>query len=93
MTLRVYVGKNQASRRYELEFFRSFASVLSGQFEAEGRSGVLLGHPRSRDKEYFQPDALLVTANSVMIVDFKKYGDAKIRVPKGNAFVPAPSNG
>lgn len=79
MSLRVYVGKNQASRRYELEFFRVFASVLSAQFEAEGRDGVLLGHPLSRDNTYFQPDALLITSNSVVIVDFKNFDNAKIR--------------
>ena len=89
MSLRVYAGKNQASRRYELEFFRVFASVLSAQFEAEGRDGVLLGHPLSRDNTRFQPDALLITSNSVVLVDFKNFDNARIRLPDEGGFTTA----
>lgn len=89
MALKVYAGRNQASRRYELEFFRAFASVLSAQFDAEGREGVLLGHPLSKDNRYFQPDALLITSNSVVIVDFKNFDNARIRLPDEGGFTTA----
>ena len=89
MALKVYYGKNQASRSYELKFFRAFASTLSAQFSSEGIDGVLLGHPESRDNSYFKPDALLVTASRAIIIDFKNFDNARIKLPADDEFFTA----
>ncbi len=39
MSFKVYAGESQASRTYELKFFREFAGILAAQFEEEGRDG------------------------------------------------------
>ena len=89
MALRVYYGRNQASRSYELKFFRAFASTLSAQFVAEGIDGVLLGHPESKDNPYFKPDALLVTQSRAVIIDFKNFDKARIKLPNAEDFFTA----
>lgn len=86
MGLRVFEGKHQASRSYENEFFRAFASTLSAIFDSKGYEGILLGHPRSLDDEWFQPDALLLTQNSVLIVDFKNFDDVIVHLPDEAVF-------
>ena len=89
MALKVYYGRNQASRSYELKFFRAFASTLSAQFVAEGIDGVLLGHPESKDNPYFKPDALLVTQSRAVIIDFKNFDKARIKLPNAEDFFTA----
>ena len=86
MGLRVFEGKHQASRAYENEFFRAFASTLSAIFDSKGYEGILLGHPRSLDKDWFKPDALLVTHNSVVIVDFKNFDKVVVHLPDESSF-------
>ena len=86
MGLRVFEGKHQASRSYENEFFRAFASTLSSIFNSKGYEGILLGHPRSLDDEWFLPDALLLTHNSVLIVDFKNFDDVVVHLPDEASF-------
>jgi hypothetical protein len=86
MSFKVYAGESQASRTYELKFFREFAGILAAQFEEEGRDGVLLGHPLSKDDKYFKPDVLLITARSVVIIDFKNESGATIKLPSESAF-------
>jgi hypothetical protein len=89
MGLRVFQGKHQASRRYENEFFRVFASDLSARFEAKKFVGVLLGHPAAKDSPDFKPDALLITENSLTIVDFKNFKGA-VRLPSEETFWTGP---
>jgi len=86
MSFKVYAGKSQASKTYELKFFRQFAGILAAQFKQEGRDGVLLGHPLSKDDEYFRPDVLLITAHRIVIIDFKNENDATISLPNESAF-------
>jgi hypothetical protein len=86
MGLRVFEGKHQASRSYENEFFRAFASTMSAIFDDKGYEGILLGHPRSLDKDWFKPDALLVTHNSVLIVDFKNFDNVVVHLPDESAY-------
>lgn len=86
MSLGVYVGSHQASRRYENQFFRQFASTLSGQFEDEGWEGALLGHPESKDNKFFQPDALVLTSRGVVIIDFKNFDKTTVRLPPQGSF-------
>jgi hypothetical protein len=89
MGLKVFEGKNQASRSYENEFFRAFASTLAAIFDQKGYEGVLLGHPRSLDNKYFQPDCLLITRNSILIIDFKKFDNMMVHLPSEEAFKTA----
>lgn len=86
MGLKVFEGKHQASRSFENEFFRAFASTLAAIFESKGYKGILLGHPRSLDDEWFQPDALLLTENSAIIIDFKNFDDVIVHLPDEAAF-------
>jgi hypothetical protein len=86
MGLRVFEGKHQASRAYENEFFRAFATTVSAIFDSKGYEGILLGHPRSLDKDWFKPDALLITHNSVLIVDFKNFDNVVVHLPDESSF-------
>jgi len=65
MGLEVYRGKNQANRKYELEFFREFAATLTTQFKDQRRDGVLLGHPLSTyNPNRFKPWTATVFSDS-----------------------------
>lgn len=91
MGLKVFLKSQSASRRYEVEFFRKFASELSQLFELQGYDGVLLGFPTTAKDKFFLPDALIVTTNVLLIVDFKNYGSVNgekliVTLPSENRF-------
>lgn len=67
------VYKGEASRSYENTFFRSFAKVLTNEFERKNMEGVLLGMPKCLLNESLQIDAILLTRNSIILIDFKDY--------------------
>lgn len=87
MALKVFAGVNQANQQYENSFFRSFANTLSSLFEEQQREGILIGHPRSRDDEFLQMDCLLITANSIVIIDFKQRDNAIVHLPTEAEFL------
>ncbi len=87
--MRVFQGKHQASKRYENEFFRVFTAHLSVLFEAKDFEGVLLGHPAAKDSPDFKPDALLITHDSLTIIDFKNYKGV-VRLPNEETFWTGP---
>ena len=90
MSLEIRISTESASRRYEQEFFRVFASNLAKLFEVRGLNGVLLGFPlTSRDKN-LKPDALIITNNVLLVVDFKNYDNRIVKLPPAGAFNSAP---
>lgn len=70
----MYKG-GEANREYENEFFRWFASNLAEMFKREGMDGILIGHPKVPGNQYLKPDCVLITANRLVIVDFKNFED------------------
>jgi len=69
--LHLYKGKS--SKSYENVFFRIIAKQLTQLFEQRNWDGLLIGMPACRVREDLQIDCLLVTAQQMIIIDFKKY--------------------
>ena len=67
------IKKGKSSQSYENEFFRQFSYTLSQLFEVNNWKGLLLGMPNCITREDLQIDALLITDNSIIIIDFKDY--------------------
>ena len=88
MGLKVFKG-DEASRDYENDFFREFASNLKEMFKAEDLDGILIGHPVVKGNSRLKPDCVLITKNRVVIVDFKKHG-GKLWLPSGDDFENSP---
>lgn len=83
MGLRVY--KSTSDKAYENDFFRIFASNLSELFKQKGFDGVLLGHPKHAGNDWLKPDAVLITKNSIIIIDLKNY-DGSVKLPNRSNF-------
>lgn len=73
--MNVYWTTESASKPHEVEFFPEFVDQVGAIFEHLKLDGVLIGWPRYEGSKYFQPDALVITKNVVLIVDFKKVAD------------------
>lgn len=84
MGLKVFKA-DEASRDYENDFFREFASNLVQMFEEENLDGILIGHPEVPAKKYLKPDCVLITPNRLLIIDFKNHG-GKIWLPDESSF-------
>jgi len=80
------VRRGLSVRSYENTFFREFAQNLSMLFERYGLNGVLIGNSICTQSENLQIDGLLVTNNTVCIIDFKNFGGA-ITLPSHQDFV------
>lgn len=88
MSLKVYKG-DEASRDYENDFFREFASNLVELFDSENLDGILVGHPKVPANKYLKPDCVLITENRLVIIDFKNH-DGKIWLPDEASFEDTP---
>lgn len=88
MGLKVFKS-DQATRDYENDFFREFASNLVKMFEEEHLDGILIGHPLVPENKYLQPDAVLITPGRLVLIDFKNHS-GKLWLPEGGAFKNAP---
>jgi hypothetical protein len=75
MGMNVYWTTESASKPHEVEFFPEFIDQVGAVFEHLKLDGVLIGWPRYEGSKYFQPDALIITKNVVLVVDFKKVAD------------------
>lgn len=62
-----------AGKAHENEFFRYFAKAVKAFFEKKGIEAFLIGMPECRVNKDLQIDALLITDNKMVIVDFKDY--------------------
>lgn len=62
-----------ADKSYENEFFRYFAKALKAYFEQKGINALLIGMPKCLVFDKLQIDALLLTDNKMVIIDFKRY--------------------
>jgi len=62
-----------AARSYENTFFREFAKNLSNFFKKESIDGILIGNSVCTAEERLQIDALLITNQSILLIDFKNY--------------------
>ncbi len=86
MTLKVYKG-SEASRQYENDFFKSFASNMAALFDSKGKDGILIGHPTVPGDKYLKPDCVLITADRIVIIDFKNWKeDIEVYLPKSTEF-------
>ena len=72
MGMNVYWTTESATKPHEVEFFPEFIDQIGAIFEHLNLDGVLIGWPRYKGSKYFQPDALIITSNVVLIIDFKK---------------------
>ena len=90
MPLEIRITTESASRRYEPEFFRIFASNLAKLFEARGLDGLLLGFPLTNTDESLKPDALIITRNVILIVDFKNFDKRIVKIPAEPDFYNGP---
>lgn len=79
------IRKNSFSQNYENSFFRTFSKNLYEKFEQKNLEGVLIGSPFCSIDERLQIDALLITSNSICLIDFKNYG-GKIKLPNQQNF-------
>lgn len=79
------IRKNSFSQNYENSFFRTFSKDLYKKFEQKNLEGVLIGSPFCSMDERLQIDALLITYNSICLIDFKNYG-GKIILPNQQNF-------
>lgn len=69
----VCVRYGLADKPHENEFFRYFAKSVKAYFEQKGIRALLIGMPKCLKQEKLQIDALLLTDNKMVIVDFKSY--------------------
>lgn len=88
MSLKVFKA-DEASRDYENDFFREFASNLVQMFKEENLDGILIGHPEIPANKYLKPDCVLITPNRLLIIDFKNHG-GKIWLPDESSFENCP---
>ena len=81
--LQIYKG--EANRSHENTFFRYFATKLVALFERNSMDGVLFGMPKSLIWDDLQIDALLITKNTITIIDFKDYA-GEVILPNEDLF-------
>lgn len=81
--LQLYKGKS--SKSYENVFFRTIARQLTQLFDQRNWDGMLIGMPACHVREDLQIDCLLVTAQQVIIIDFKKY-NGTLQLPPEEQF-------
>ncbi|WP_165053912.1 MULTISPECIES: ATP-binding domain-containing protein [unclassified Adlercreutzia] len=70
----VVVRYGVADRAHENEFFRYFARSVKAYFDKKSIPALLIGMPECRVDSRLQIDALLITAKTLTIIDFKDYG-------------------
>ncbi|MGB3414563.1 MAG: hypothetical protein WBA28_07585 [Microbacteriaceae bacterium] len=92
MGLSIFQGTQAAEQRAdgvvtpESEFFREFSSTLDALFQKTALEGVLIYHPEAADNKFFQTDALLITANQALIIDFHPGQDQLLTLPEEELF-------
>ena len=74
----VVVRYGVADRAHENEFFRYFAKSIKTYFDEKKIPALLIGMPECKVDSRLQIDALLLTENTVTIIDFKDYGGTLI---------------
>lgn len=79
------IKKGKSSKSYENEFFRQFSCKLSHLFNENNWDGLLLGMPECITREELQIDSLLVTDNTIIIIDFKNY-KGEVTLPSEHTF-------
>lgn len=75
------IRKGTATKNYENTFFREFADNLKKMFDKYSLDGLLIANSECEAEKRLQIDALLVTENAVLIIDFKNFS-GKITLPK-----------
>ena len=85
----VVVKYGQADKAHENVFFRYFARSVKAYFDKKRIRACLLGMPTCLMNDRLQIDALLVTTNTITIVDFKDYGGGLL-LPDENEFRRGP---
>jgi hypothetical protein len=74
----VVVRHGVADRAHENEFFRYFAKSIKTYFDKKKIPALLIGMPECKVDSRLQIDAILLTENTVTIIDFKDYGGTLI---------------
>jgi hypothetical protein len=76
------IRRGTASRSYENIFFREFARNLKDFFDKHSLDGLLIANSACQVSPNLQIDSLLVTENTICLIDFKNFG-GEITIPQG----------
>lgn len=76
---------NPFEHTHENITFREVANRLHQWFDQKRWDGLLMGNPTPVDNPLFQPDLLLFTPKSILIIDLKNYG-GELRLPPRDSF-------
>ncbi|RNF39600.1 nuclease-related domain-containing protein [Planococcus salinus] len=79
------VHKGKSLKSYENDFFRKISRELAKVFEQRHWDGILIGMPKCVTREELQIDCLLITANQIIIIDFKDY-NGTLQLPSEEEF-------
>ena len=80
------IRRGIATRSYENSFFREFAHNLSKMFERYSIDGILIASSECEASPNLKIDVLLVTRQTVCIIDFKNFGGEIILPTNDNDF-------
>ena len=79
------IRRGVASKSFENTFFREFAKELEKMFNEESIEGLLIGFPACKVEKTLQIDVLLITTNTIFLIDLKSHG-GEITLPKYDNF-------
>lgn len=74
------IRRGTAARSYENTFFREFSKNLAALFDKYSLDGLLIANSECAVEPRLQIDALLITANTICLIDFKNF--------EGDIFLP-----
>jgi hypothetical protein len=74
------IRRGNAARSYENTFFREFSKNLAALFDKYSLDGLLIANSECEAEPKLQIDALLITANTICLIDFKNF--------EGDIFLP-----
>ena len=78
------IRRGNAARSYENTFFREFSKNLAAMFDKYSLDGLLIANSECEAEPRLQIDALLITANTICLIDFKNF--------EGDIFLPQDDN-
>lgn len=74
------IRRGNAARSYENTFFREFSKNLAALFDKYSLDGLLIANSECEAEPRLQIDVLLITANTICLIDFKNF--------EGDIFLP-----
>ena len=77
------IRRGTAARSYENTCFREFSKNLSALFEKYSLDGLLIANSECEAEPRLQIDALLITANTICLIDFRNF-EGDIYLPQSD---------